>query len=214
MLERTIKESWTLEDVAELNAKIKRLHRDNASKRPFYEQCQIWVKDAQAKRDAARKAAEEKGEEYIEGMEMGVGEDDEEMPFGQGTFGHRFSMQEAMKTLSEKELFRRVVCSTCSDVPVNPHKTDVRPLSVLPLRLYNDTDETVRTHLLPRLHNLVHPRPYRGVRRRSGLPLVPSLRPHLRESRARQPSRRPSTYLPGLHALSHRYPRLWEVEEV
>ena len=128
MRERTIKESWALEDVAELKAKITRLHRDSKFHRPFYEQCEVWVNDAEARRDAARKSAEKRGEEYVEGMEMGVGEDDEELPFGQGSFGHRFSMQAALKTLSEKELFMRVVCSTCADVPVNAHKTDVSTL--------------------------------------------------------------------------------------
>jgi hypothetical protein len=129
MLERTIKETWTLEDVAELKAKLSRLRRDPNSDRPFYEQCQVWVEDATARREAARRAAEERGEEYVEGMEMGVGEDSEEMPFGQGNFGHRFSMQEALKTLSEKELFKRVLCSACADVPDKPMRTDV---SLLP----------------------------------------------------------------------------------
>ncbi|PMD36328.1 hypothetical protein L207DRAFT_435119 [Hyaloscypha variabilis F] len=124
MLERTIKETWTLEDVAELKAKLSRLRRDPNSNRPFYEQCQVWVEDATARREAARRAAEERGEEYVEGMEMGVGEDSEEMPFGQGNFGHRFSMQEALKTLSEKELFKRVLCSACADVPDKPMRTD------------------------------------------------------------------------------------------
>lgn len=36
MLERTIKESWTLEDVNELQQKLARLKGDT---RPFYEQC-------------------------------------------------------------------------------------------------------------------------------------------------------------------------------
>lgn len=36
MLERTIKESWTLEDIQELQMKLARLKGDT---RPFYEQC-------------------------------------------------------------------------------------------------------------------------------------------------------------------------------
>jgi hypothetical protein len=123
MLERTIKESWTLEDVAELRSRLKRL--TNQTNKPFYEQCQVWVQDAQARRDALRAAAEERGEEFVEGMLGEDGEDMEELPFGQGDFGHRFSMDKALKTLSEKELFKRVVCSSCADVPQNAHKTDV-----------------------------------------------------------------------------------------
>ena len=118
MLERTIKECWTLEDVAELRSRLKRLtHETN---RPFYEQCQIWVEDS----EKHRKAARERG--GAEGIILGEdGEDMEEEPFGQGDFGHRFNMDKPLKTLSEKELYKRVACGLCSDVPENAQKTDV-----------------------------------------------------------------------------------------
>jgi hypothetical protein len=109
MLERTIKESWTLEDVAELKSRLARLKATSTSK-PFYEQCQLWVEQSEKRRKAAR----ERGEE-----------EDVMLPFGQGSFGHAFSMDKALKTLSEKELFQRVVCSTCADIPDKAVKTDV-----------------------------------------------------------------------------------------
>lgn len=68
MLERTIKESWTLEDVAELKSRLARLRRGEGLKKPFYEQCQIWVQDAEKKRQEKRREAEERGEEFVEGV--------------------------------------------------------------------------------------------------------------------------------------------------
>jgi hypothetical protein len=38
MLERTIKDCWTLEDVDEMKSKMKKLR---TTSRPFYEQCRI-----------------------------------------------------------------------------------------------------------------------------------------------------------------------------
>jgi hypothetical protein len=40
MLERTIKESWTMEDVAELQEKLAKLN-NVANRKPFYEQCRV-----------------------------------------------------------------------------------------------------------------------------------------------------------------------------
>jgi hypothetical protein len=150
MLERTIKESWTLEDVAELKSRLSRLRRDSNSNsnpnRPFYEQCKVWVEDAELRRKAA-----ERGKEDNIG-EMGISEDFEELPFGQGDFGYQFSMQGALKTLSEKELFKRVTCSICADMPVEAMKTDVS-VSLASLLFIARTDTwIVRTHLLQRLY--------------------------------------------------------------
>jgi hypothetical protein len=111
MLERTIKESWTLEDVAELKSRLARINAQ--PNKPFYEQCKLWVEQSEERRAAAR----ERGEE-----------EDVMIPFGQGNFGHKFSMDKALKTLNEKALFERVTCSACSDVPDNAVKTDVRPI--------------------------------------------------------------------------------------
>jgi hypothetical protein len=60
MLERTIKESWTLEDVCELKAKLSRLSGggDTMSRKPFYEQCKVWVEQSEKER-------EEKRERYV-----------------------------------------------------------------------------------------------------------------------------------------------------
>jgi hypothetical protein len=54
------------------------------------------------------------------------------MPFGVGKFGHEFKLDEALKSLSEKDMFKRVVCGVCSDIPQDPQQTDVRPPFPLP----------------------------------------------------------------------------------
>ncbi len=154
MLERTIKESWTLEDVTELQSRLSRMtHETN---KPFYHQCKVWVEDAEARRKA-RAEALERGESVPE-LGEGDGEDIEELPFGQGDFGYRFNMDKAINTLSEKELYNRVVCSKCADFPENAHKTDVSVLSHP--SFVHTNKKIVRTYLLLRLHNGVHPRPH------------------------------------------------------
>ena len=116
MLERTIKESWTAEDVAELNSKLTRL---SANAKPFYEQCKVWVEESEAEREAARARGES------------VAEPGEVMPFGRSDFGRSFELDKALTTLSEKELYSRVTCSICSDVPIQPTQTSVcNPLPI------------------------------------------------------------------------------------
>lgn len=41
MLERTIKESWTLEDVSELKSKLTKLNNRSKGLQKFHDQCQI-----------------------------------------------------------------------------------------------------------------------------------------------------------------------------
>jgi hypothetical protein len=169
MLERTIKEAWTLEDVTELQSRLSRMtHETN---KPLYQQCKVWVEDAEARRKA-RAEAKERGEEVPE-LGEGDGEDIEELPFGQGDFGYRFNMDKAIKTLSEKELYNRVVCSKCADFPENAHKTDVGVLSN-PSFLHTNK-KIVRTHLLLRLHNGLYPRPNCQKRQCRSLPLLPGM---------------------------------------
>ena len=112
MLERTIKESWTSSDLKELKSRLKSLGKVNV---PFYEQCQVWVD----KNDEATEAAREKGEELGESM-----------PFGISKFGHEFNIDKALKTLSEKDMYSRVTCGLCSDLPRQPTMTDVSSLLV------------------------------------------------------------------------------------
>ncbi|CZR69452.1 related to protein RIS1 [Phialocephala subalpina] len=106
MLERTIKESWTLEDVQELQHKLARLKADT---RPFYEQCKAWVEHADKTRS----------ERF-----MGGEEGEETLPFGRGDYGHNFNFTGAMGSLSEEQMFRRVVCGICADMPMGPVRTD------------------------------------------------------------------------------------------
>ena len=47
------------------------------------------------------------------------------MRFGAGDFGHSFEMGKALKTLSEEDMYARVTCSICSDLPRVPMLTDV-----------------------------------------------------------------------------------------
>lgn len=166
MLERTIKESWTLEDVTELQSRLLRMtHETN---KPFYQHCKVWVEDAEARRKA-RAEALESGKE-VPDLGEGDGEDMEELPFGQGDFGYRFNMDKAIKTLSEKELYNRVVCSKCADFPENAHKTDVGVLSRS--SFVHTNKKLVRTHLLLRLHYVLHPRPRCQWRQCRRLPLL------------------------------------------
>lgn len=47
---------------------------------------------------------------------------DELMPFGQSKYGHKFNIDKAISTLSERELMLRVTCGLCSDMPIDPVK--------------------------------------------------------------------------------------------
>ena len=47
------------------------------------------------------------------------------MQYGIGDYGHHFEMTKALKTLSEEDLYSRVTCSLCSDLPRHPMLTDV-----------------------------------------------------------------------------------------
>ncbi|KAI6708159.1 hypothetical protein JHW43_009312 [Diplocarpon mali] len=110
MLERTIKESWTFEDLQVLTLQLRKLkHTPNA--RPFYEQCKLWVEQSETRRAERR----ERGD---------LVPDDEMLPFGRSDYGHNFSIEKALRTLDEEELFKRVTCSICSDFPMDPRKTD------------------------------------------------------------------------------------------
>jgi hypothetical protein len=111
MLERTIKEAWTLEDVEELRARLSRLaHAEKLQ--PFYEQTKVWVEQSEAEREAAKAMGED-----VKAGEL--------IPFGRSDYGHSFNIDKALGTLSEQEMFDRVVCGLCQDVPLVPVKTDV-----------------------------------------------------------------------------------------
>jgi hypothetical protein len=111
MLERTIRESWTSSDLKELRARLKALGKHNV---PFYEQCNVWIKQTEEERQAA-----------IDGYEDPNTACGESMPFGAGDYGHSFEMGKVLKTVSEKEAYSRVTCSLCSDLPRSPVVTDV-----------------------------------------------------------------------------------------
>ncbi|TAQ90570.1 hypothetical protein B7494_g1097 [Chlorociboria aeruginascens] len=101
MLERTIRDSWTSEDVAELKRKLKKLSKTTV---PFYEQCKQWVTKSVEEREASQAL--------------------EAMPFGISDFGELFQLDQALDTLDDQTLFERVTCRICADIPMQPVITD------------------------------------------------------------------------------------------
>lgn len=112
MLERTIRESWTSEDVRELRSKLAKLKKTHIA---FYDQCKIWVQSEEDRKKAQE--ARDSGKDVPQNLEA--------MPFGRGTYGHKFTMDKALKTLNSVELFERLVCPLCSDLPMAPTVTEV-----------------------------------------------------------------------------------------
>ena len=76
----------------------------------------MWVTQSEEERQAAR----DRGEEVDE-----IGQIGDSMPFGISDYGHAFKIDRALKTLSEKDMYSRVTCSLCSDLPRSPMLTDV-----------------------------------------------------------------------------------------
>lgn len=107
MLERTMKESWTTEDVEALRKELAKYSNSNV---PFYEQCKLWVSQSEEERAEARARGEE-GAEAI--------------PFGLSKFGESFQFDKALDSLNDEELYNRITCHICSDVPNQPIITSV-----------------------------------------------------------------------------------------
>ena len=109
-----MRECWTSEDLEELVSRLSRLkNRDS----PFFAQCNAWVGQTEDQRRAANEARD-RGE-YVPDMS-------ESMAFGKSNYGHSFDMDKALATLSEEDMFPRVICTLCSDIIlINPTKTDV-----------------------------------------------------------------------------------------
>ncbi|TGO88669.1 hypothetical protein BPOR_0148g00020 [Botrytis porri] len=106
MLERTMRESWTTEDVERLRKELGKFKDSNVA---FYEQCKLWVTESEEERAEAI-ARGEKGAEAI--------------PFGLSKFGESFKFDSALDSLNEAELYTRITCHLCSDVPNEPVITD------------------------------------------------------------------------------------------
>jgi len=47
------------------------------------------------------------------------------MDFGRGSYGHHFDVDKVLSSLSEEQLFERVVCGICRDFPIGAMQTDV-----------------------------------------------------------------------------------------
>ncbi len=56
------------------------------------------------------------------------------VPFGRGKFGADFEMGHFLGSLNEKELFDRVVCKLCGDLPRSPQ---IEPLHYIEYKQYN-----------------------------------------------------------------------------
>lgn len=103
MMERTIKEVWDLDDVRELKQKLTAL--GSRTSLPFYQRTKQWVEDSQAKKANSQNLQTASG-------------------FGKGAFGASFSLGTALSTLNEKELYARLQCGLCGDVPTEPMQID------------------------------------------------------------------------------------------
>ena len=47
------------------------------------------------------------------------------MDFGRGNYGHHFDVDKVLSSLSEEQLFEKVVCGICRDFPIGAMQTDV-----------------------------------------------------------------------------------------
>lgn len=118
MMEQTIKEFWTAEDVEKLKRSLSRF---SAVTTPFYEQCEAWVKNSEKGRRASKEVTE-------------IDENrptPESMAFGASDFGHIFKMDKELASLSEEEIVTRVACGICGDLPPGAVKTDVCLLALV-----------------------------------------------------------------------------------
>ena len=116
MLEKTIKECWTSSDLKELKDRLNMLAKVNVS---FYKQCNVWIEQTEEEREAATARGENFEQNGISSGEI--------MRFGISDFGHSFEMNKALKTLKEEDVYSRITCALCSDIPHSPMLTDVSP---------------------------------------------------------------------------------------
>jgi hypothetical protein len=107
MMERTVKECWTLDDVQEARQKLNTI-KSKVTK-PFYERTKLWV-------NGRTSTTPEEFEDLFE---------NESGNFGRGDMGNSFSMRAALKSLKKPALEKRVHCGICGDFPVAPWTTDV-----------------------------------------------------------------------------------------
>lgn len=76
-----------------------------------------WVEESEARRNTLRQQCQDIP-------------NDEMLPFGRSTYGLEFHMDKVLDSLDEVELFERVSCSICGDVPLTPMQTDVSVMSL------------------------------------------------------------------------------------
>lgn len=102
LIESTIREIFTTEDMKKLHDKLRKLAK---SKRPIYQRVGVWM---QTQDDTAN----------------GVGDEPvEKQAFGRGNFGTSFQLNKFLKTLPEKELAARCICHICHNIPEKPMMT-------------------------------------------------------------------------------------------
>ncbi|EPE28424.1 P-loop containing nucleoside triphosphate hydrolase [Glarea lozoyensis ATCC 20868] len=108
MMERTIKECWTLDDAQEARQKLNAM-KSKATK-PFYERTKLWVNGRSSN-------TSEDFENLFE---------NESGNFGREDMGNSFSMRTALKSLKKVTLEKRVHCGICGDFPVAPFTTECK----------------------------------------------------------------------------------------
>ena len=115
MLERTIRDTWTTEDVIELS---KKLSRKGINSVEIYKQCKLWVDEGE----------KERAERAARGESVGL----DTMDFGISDFGKSFRFDKPIASLNAQDMFNRVLCVLCADMPTDALITDVRhPFSSL-----------------------------------------------------------------------------------
>jgi hypothetical protein len=129
MLEQTIKECWTLDDVEELHHRLAQAAVLDQS-RLFYEQTKIWVTKSDEQRQAEQALRDQNKEKDVTQVSGVTDEEGELLPFGRGTYGLDFDMKSAFDTLNMKDMIERVTCGVCYDYPNTAKRTDV---SLLPI---------------------------------------------------------------------------------
>jgi hypothetical protein len=109
MMERTIKECWTLDDVMQARRRLNEIKSKES--KPFYERAKLWVDG----RSSSPFGGDEQGDMF----------DKTSGSFGRGDMGLSFSMNTALKSLKDGPLAKRIRCGICGDFPVAPWTTDV-----------------------------------------------------------------------------------------
>ncbi len=99
--EDTIKETFSLEDIRHLEARIAKL-ADNSA----YDELGVWVR------------------EHVEQQPGSTDTTTSNSPFGKSSFGGKADFSKYLATLNEEEMLTRCICRICSDMATDPQISD------------------------------------------------------------------------------------------